>query len=454
MIENSKIDIIDSSKHIEEEVILQGWVQVLRVHGKIAFMDLRDGSGTIQVGAFSPELADTFAEFSVQDVVEIKGNVKKREERYINKKLPLGDIELEAKEARIITKSEEMPFDMAGKDLVLELPTLLDYRSLTLRHPKVSSIFKVQEVVIDSFRKFFQNKGFTEFQSPVIIPQTAEGGAEVFEVDYFGHKAFLSQSPQFYKQIMVGVFGKVFSVNKTLRAEPSITTRHLAEVTTLDTEFGFIQSWTDVLDVAESAIKNIIQEVEEKCLYELSLFDVLPPEIKSEIPRLKLREAQKIILERTGRDNTSEPDLTPEDEREIGRWAKEEKGSDFIFITHYPVEKRPFYTFEDPEDVGYTLSADLLFRGVEIMTGGQRIHDLDILEENAKKRGIDIKKSELYFQAFKYALPPEGGFSFGSERIVMQLLNLQNIREASLFPRDMERVDARFAAIEKTNSKD
>lgn len=454
MIENSKIDIIDSSKHIGEEVILQGWVQVLRVHGKIAFMDLRDGSGTIQVGAFSPELADTFAEFSVQDVVEIKGNVKKREERYINKKLPLGDIELEAKEARIITKSEEMPFDMAGKDLVLELPTLLDYRSLTLRHPKVSSIFKVQEVVIDSFRKFFQNKGFTEFQSPVIIPQTAEGGAEVFEVDYFGHKAFLSQSPQFYKQIMVGVFGKVFSVNKTLRAEPSITTRHLAEVTTLDTEFGFIQSWTDVLDVAESAIKNIIQEVEEKCLYELSLFDVLPPEIKSEIPRLKLREAQKIILERTGRDNTSEPDLTPEDEREIGRWAKEEKGSDFIFITHYPVEKRPFYTFEDPEDVGYTLSADLLFRGVEIMTGGQRIHDLEILEENAKKRGIDIKKSELYFQAFKYALPPEGGFSFGSERIVMQLLNLQNIREASLFPRDMERVDARFAAIEKTNSKD
>lgn len=454
MEEKPIISVNECLLHVGEEVILQGWVQVLRVHGKIAFMDLRDGSGIIQVGAFTPELADVFAGFSVQDVVEIKGLVKKREERYINKKLPLGEIEIEAKEAKLITKSDEMPFDMAGKDLVLELPTLLDYRSLTLRHPKVFSIFKVQEVVVDSFRNYFKEKGFTEFQSPVIIPQAAEGGAEVFEVDYFGHKAFLSQSPQFYKQILVGVFGKVFSVNKTLRAEPSITTRHLAEVTTLDTEFGFIQSWTDVLDVAENAIKKITEEVEEKCSYELSLFNVSPLEIQNKIPRLKLREAQQIIFDRTGRDNRNEPDLTPEDEREIGRWAKEDKGSDFIFITHYPVEKRPFYTYEDPEDPGYTLSADLLFRGIEIMTGGQRIHDLKILEQNAKKRGIDLKKSELYFQAFKYALPPEGGFSFGSERIVMQLLNLQNIREASLFPRDMERVDARFAVIEKTNTKD
>jgi nondiscriminating aspartyl-tRNA synthetase len=431
--------------------VLKGWVQVLRVHGKIAFLDLRDGSGIIQVGAFTPELADIFSSFSVQDVIEIQGFVKKREERYINKNLLLGGIEIEAKSAKLISKSEEMPFDMAGKELHLELPTLLDYRSLTLRHPKVSAIFKVQEVVIDSFRNFFKERGFTEFQSPVIIPQTAEGGAEVFEVDYFGHKAFLSQSPQFYKQILVGVFGKVFSVNKTLRAEPSITTRHLAEVTTLDTEFGFINSWTDVLDIAEEAIIYICHEVEEKCAYELSLFNATVPVVKDRIPRLKLREAQKIILEKTGRDNTNEPDLTPEDEREIGRWALEEKGSDFVFITHYPVEKRPFYTFEDPEDPGYTLSADMVGRGVEVMTGGQRIHELGKLLENAKKRGINLAKSELYFQAFKYAMPPEGGFSFGSERIVMQILGLSNIREASLFPRDMERVDARFSAVEKTN---
>lgn len=453
MEEKSKISILDCLDHVGEEVVLQGWVQVLRVHGKIAFMDLRDGSGIIQVGAFSPELAEIFASFSVQDVVEIHGLVKKRDERYINKNLPLGKIEIEAKDAKLISKSEEMPFDMAGKELNLELPTLLDYRSLTLRHPKVSAIFKVQEVVIDSFRNFFKEKGFTEFQSPVIIPQTAEGGAEVFEVDYFGHKAYLSQSPQFYKQILVGVFGKVFSVNKTLRAEPSITTRHLAEVTTLDTEFGFINSWSDVLDMAEEAILYICREVSEKCSYELSLFNAEIPKAEHGIPRLKLREAQNIILERTGRDNLREPDLTPEDEREIGRWAFEEKQSDFVFISHYPVEKRPFYTFEDPDDVGYTLSADMIGRGVEVMTGGQRIHEIEKLKENAKKRGINLEKSELYFQAFKYGMPPEGGFSFGSERIVMQILGLSNIREASLFPRDMERVDARFSAVEKSNPK-
>lgn len=448
----AKLGVVDCLDHIGEEIVLQGWVQVLRVHGKIAFMDLRDGSGIIQVGAFNAELANTFASFSVQDVVEIKGLVKKREERYINKKLPLGEIEIEAKEAKLISKSAEMPFDMAGKDLNLELPTLLDYRALTLRHPKVSSIFKIQEAVIDSFRNFFKEKGFTEFQAPVIIPQTAEGGSEVFEVEYFGHKAFLSQSPQFYKQILVGVFGKVFSVNKTLRAEPSITTRHLAEVTTLDTEFGFINSWSEVLDVAEEVIKYICNEVHEKCAYELSLHSATVPQVKDTIPRLKLREAQDIILQRTGRDNRKEPDLTPEDEREISKWAIEEKGSDFVFITHYPVEKRPFYTYEDPEDPGFTLSADMLCRGLEIMTGGQRIHELKTLEESAKKRGIDLQKSELYLQAFKYAMPPEGGFSFGSERVVMQILGLSNVREASLFPRDMERVDVRFSAVEKDSN--
>ncbi len=430
---------------IGQEVVLEGWVSVVRAHGKIAFIDLRDRTGVMQIGAFEGDLPSDFAKLGSQDVVRITGIVKARGEKYVNKSSILGTIEIEAKGLEVIQKSAEMPFDMGGKDLNLELPTLLDNRGLTLRHPKVAAIFKVQETVIDAFRKSLQEKGFTEFQAPVIIPQGAEGGAEVFEIDYFGKKAYLSQSPQFYKQILVGVFERVFSVNKTLRAEPSITTRHLAEVTTLDAEFGYINSWTDVLDMAEYVVRFVFDQVALKNGAELEMYGATVPQIASEIPRLKLREAQKIILERTGRDNINEPDLTPEDEREICKWSLEEKGSDLVFITHYPVEKRPFYTYEDPQDPGYTLSVDLIGRGTEWMTGGQRIHTLEKLVENAKKRNIDLAKSELYFQAFKYGMPPEGGFSFGSERVTMHILGLQNVREASLFPRDMERVDTRFA---------
>lgn len=444
---------IECLEKIGETVVLEGYVAVVRAHGKIAFIDLRDRSGVIQIGAFEGDLPQEFGKLGTQDVIRIEGLVKERGERYVNPNLPTGTIEIEAKKLTVIQKSQEMPFDMAGKDLNLELPTLLDYRGLTLRHPKVSSIFKVQEAVIDSFRKALQEKGFTEFQAPVIIPQGAEGGAEVFEVDYFGKKAYLSQSPQFYKQILVGVFERVFSVNKTLRAEPSITTRHLAEATTLDAEFGFINSWTDVLDMAEYVIRYVFDYVEHHCGVELALHNATVPVVTSGIPRVKLREAQEIILKRTGRDNRSEPDLTPEDEREICRWSMEEKGSELVFVTHYPVEKRPFYTYEDPEDLGYTLSADLIGRGTEWMTGGQRINNLEKLTDNAKKRGIDLQKSELYFQAFKYAIPPEGGFSFGSERITMHILGLSNVREASLFPRDMERVDTRFTAVHEKDTE-
>jgi nondiscriminating aspartyl-tRNA synthetase len=307
--------------------------------------------------------------------------------------------------------------------------------------------------VIDAFREALQKKDFTEFQAPVIIPQTAEGGSEVFEVKYFEYKAFLAQSPQFYKQILVGVFERVFSVNKTLRAEPSVTTRHLTEVTTLDAEQGFIEDWTELMDTVEYVIKYIFERVEKECAKELKLFSVTVPKTSNPIPRLKLREVQDIIFKRTGRDNRNEPDLQPDDEKEICKWALEEKGSELIFVTHYPVEKRPFYTYEDPEDPGYTLSFDLLGRGTEWLTGGQRIHQLDKLTENAKRRGIDLQKSELYIQAFKYGMPPEGGFSFGSERITMHILELQNVREASLFPRDMERVDIRLSTLNQEKVK-
>lgn len=439
--------ISETVNYVGKKVTVEGWVHLRRDHGKLIFFNLRDRSGFLQIvvnAKGSPSAYEAAKELRPEFAVKIIGEVKKRPENAMDKSSVAGSVELIAQKIIVLSKSEVLPFDMGGKDLDLELSTLLDHRGLTLRHPKISAIFKVQETLIDAFRIACRKKDFIEFQSPVIIPQGAEGGSEVFEIKYFDHKAFLSQSPQFYKQIMVGVFERVFTVNKTLRAEPSVTARHLTEVTTLDAEFGFIDSWLDVMDMAEYVIKFMIDRVNSQNSDVLKIYSATSPKVSAKIPRIKLREAQEIIFKRTGRDNRQEPDLQPEDEREICRWSLEEKESDLVFVTHYPVSKRPFYTCEDPQDLGYTLSFDLIGRGTEWMTGGQRINNYNKLVENASMRGVDLKKSEIYLQAFRYGMPSEGGFSFGSERITMHILGLKNIREASLFPRDMERVDERL----------
>lgn len=439
--------ISETINRINEKVLVEGWIHLRRDHGKLIFFTLRDRSGFIQIvvnAKVSKKAYEAAKEIRMEFAVRIEGIVKKRPEDAVDKNSKTGSVELEAHEIAILQPAQVLPFDMGGKDLNLELPTLLDNRGLTLRHPKIAGIFKVQETLIDSFRVACKKRGFVEFQSPVIIPQGAEGGSDVFEIKYFDHKAYLSQSPQFYKQIMVGVFERVFTVNKTLRAEPSVTTRHLTEATTLDAEFGFIDSWLEVMDMAEYVIKFMIDSVNSQNSDILKMYNATSLKIPPKIPRIKLREAQEIIFRRKHRDNRQEPDFSPEDEREICKWALEEKDSDLIFVTHYPVSKRPFYTLEDPKDPGYTLSFDLIGCGTEWMTGGQRINDYKKLIENASMRGVDLKKSEIYLQAFRYGMPAEGGFSFGSERITMHILGLQNVREASLFPRDMERVDEKL----------
>lgn len=441
--------ITDLLSLVGKKILIAGYVQTKRDHGKITFVDVVDRSGTVQVVGSN----DNFRQLSPYDVVEIEGNVNNRPESMANEKIPTGKIEIKAEKLQTLSKAQELPFDMNMQTLDLELPTLLDFRGLTLRHNKIKAIFKVQEAVIDEFRQSLKRRDFTEFQSPVIIPQGAEGGAEVFEVKYFDYKAYLAQSPQFYKQILVPVFERVFTVNKTLRAEPSVTTRHLTEVTTLDAEFGYIDSWQELMDMAEDVIKDIFKRVEKDCTRELELLEATIPKVPAKIPRIKLAEAQQIIFERTKRDSRKEVDLAPEDEREICKWSLDEHKSDLIFITHYPTSKRPFYTHEDPEDPKHTLSFDLLGRGTEWLTGGQRINDLDTLIKKAKERNVDLAKSELYLQAFKYGMPPEGGFSFGSERITMHILNLKNVREASLFPRDMERVDVRLSTLQPKKNK-
>jgi len=435
--------ITDSVTKIDEKVRLEGWVNTIRDHGKITFIDLRDRSGVIQC------VGSNLEHVSPESVIEIIGKVAKRPEKLVNSKLKTGSVEIQIESLRIISPAAELPFDMGTEELNLDLPTLLDYRSLTLRHIKQQAIFKVQSVIIDAFRKSLLDKEFLEFQAPSVISAVPEGGAEVFKIKYFDHEAYLSQSPQLYKSLLVGIFERVFSVNQLFRAEPSVTTRHLAEATSLDAEFGFIDSWKDVVDMEEYVVRYIFSEVEKECKDELALFNATLPKISDKIPLLKLREAQEIIFKRTGRDVRTEKDLSPEDEREICKWSLEEKGSELIFISHFPTKSKPFYVFPDPEDPTYGFSVDLLGRGVEWSSGGQRLNDYKDIIDHVREWGLKEEDVELYLQSFKFGVPPLGGFALGAERVTMHILGLKNVREASLFPRDMERVDVRLSRVKE-----
>lgn len=433
--------ILDCNSKVGESVKICGWVQTRRDHGKIVFLDILDRSGVIQVVASG----DVTGQLHSQDVVCIKGQVNKRPENLINPNLPTGSIEIQAEKVDLLSKAQDLPFDMGGKELNLQLPTLLDYRSLTLRHPKIKKIFKIQDAILDAFRKSAEKLDCIEIVVPTITAASTEGGAEVFRVDYYGYKGFLAQSPQLYKQIMVPVFERVFTIAKAYRAEPSVTTYHISESTQMDCEFGFV-TFEELLDYLETVAKDIISQATESCRDILEEFGVQPPRLHK-IPRLTLREAQEIIYKEFGRDIRQEKDLSRADEVDICQWAKEKHGSDLVTVTHFPTKKRAFYTMPDPKDSEYSLSYDVLFKGLEIASGSQRISDYQRLVEAIKDRGMDPKNFEMYLQAFKYGMPEEGGFSFGLERITMFLLGLANIREASLFPRDMERVDVRLSTL-------
>lgn len=435
--------IRDTVNQIGQQVKLKGWVNNKRDFGKLTFIDLRDFSAKVQLVGFQK-----MSELGIQDAIEITGTVKERSEKTINPDLLTGKIEVDVDSYQVIAQSQTPPFDITKEDLDLELPTLLDNRGLTLRHPKVQAIFKVQAVIVEAFRQFFHQAGFTEFQAPVIVPEIAEGGSEVFEINYFGKKAYLTQSPQLYKQIAVSAFERVYSVNKVFRAEPSVTTRHLTEVVSLDAEVAFIEKWQNVRDLEESCIKFILGQVGEKCSRELSLYNASIPATVDSTPTLSLTEAQQKIFDRTGRDCRGEKDLNPEDEKDICRLVKEETGSDLVFIYGYPTRKKPFYVYADPKHPEFNEGLDLLCRGVEWSSGGRRVNDYKQLMEHVKEWNMDPDKISLFLQAFKYGVPPEGGFALGLERLTMQILSLGNIREASMFPRDMDRIDTKLSQKE------
>ncbi len=443
-----RIYIKDLKENVGKEVTIAGWVDVRRDQGKMVFFDMRDMTGTVQcVGLPSRAgVVEIGKEIRPEWVLKINGIVNQRPEKNIKTGVLNGDVELEVTNIEVLSKAKELPFDMSLNGYNLDLTTELDNRALVLRHPKIQAVFKVQETVIDAFREYLKQNKFFEFQAPAITPATAEGGAEVFQVDYFGKKAFLTQSPQLYKQIIMSAFERCFSVNKVFRAEPSSTTRHLTEIVSLDAEMSFIDSWTDVRDMAEETVRYILKQVELKNSEHLKLLNSTLPVMIDKTPTLSLREVQQKIFEKFGRDVRGEKDTNPQDEREICEIIKEETGSDFVFIYGYPTRKKPFYVYPDPEEPEYNQGMDLLCRGVEWLSGGRRINDYEQLMKHVEIWKMDPEKVKMFLEAFKYGVPPEGGFALGAERITMQILNLKNIREATMFPRDMNRIDEKLNA--------
>ncbi len=408
-------------KHVGETVSVSGWVDVRRDQGKMVFFDFRDRSGSVQ-GVVLPKsnAMETAKDVRSEYVVRVGGVVNKRPEKNTQANRQNGEIELEIISIEVLSKAE-IPFELGAE---VNLDTYLDHQPYTLRSQKARDIFKVQGTIIQAFRDSMRTQDFVEFQAPALVGGDAEGGAAAFEVEYYyDHKAYLATSPQFYKQIMVGVFERAFTTPKVFRGEKHSTTRHLSEYSSLDFEMGFIKDHLDVMAVLTQTIRHIVDRT--------GLSVALP----KEIPVLKLREAQKIL------GVSEDPDLEPEHERAICAWALKEKGSDFVFVTHYPVSKRPFYTYEDEADPGYTKSFDLLFRGLEVTTGGQRIHTYEHLVERIKDKGLDPEKFSFYLEAFKVGMPPHGGSATGLERLTARLLNLPNVKEATLFPRDLNRID-------------
>ncbi|EKE15752.1 MAG: hypothetical protein ACD_11C00107G0005 [uncultured bacterium] len=435
-----RILISETVKHIGEIVKLAGWVNVRRDHGKLIFIDLRDRSGLIQM-VILPNNEDAYKaakETRSEFIIEIEGLVKERPGKAKNENISTGGVEIEVQKLKVITKPEvELPVDISDDDFNLHLETLLDNRVITLRNKKVSAIFKIYSEILKAYAETMRKDGFVEIKTPKILSSATEGGANFFKIKYFEREAYLAQSPQFYKQAGAGVFERVFEIGTVFRAEPHYTTRHVNEFTGLDAEMAFVDSFEDVMDELEKTMGIIMDSVSKNCQAELAMYgaEILPME---KIPRIKLIEALEILEKEYGKKMET-VDIDGEGERMICEWAKKNHNSDFVFLTHYPANIRPFYSMPsaNPKE---TETFDLLFRGVEIASGGQRINDYNQLVESIKKHKLKPEDFEHYLDIFKYGIPPHGGWGLGSERIAQKILGLGSIKEAVLFPRDVKRL--------------
>lgn len=429
-----KIRTVEVARHVGQRIRVAGWLQQRRRHGRISFLVLRDGWGTIQAVTESAAQVARLEQIGLESVVAIEGSV-------VAMPQAPGGIELHQIEVTVITPvGETPPVALNKKQLNASLPTLLDHATVANRHIRRRAVLRLSAGVMAGFRRTLSAQHFTEIQTPKLVASATESGANVFKLQYFGHPAYLAQSPQFYKQIMVGVFERVFEVGPVFRAEPHNTSRHISQYISLDVEFGFIEDHFTVMAMLEAVLAGILVHLNEAYTTELETLGVALPPLKRPFPHLHFRDAKALIKARQP-DIAIEPfDLAPAEERWLGDWASREHGSDFLFVTGYPMVKRPFYTHPDPEQPAYSNSFDLLFRGVELVTGGQRSHRYSDYIAALDKAALPIEPFGTYLEAFRFGMPPHGGFAIGLERFVMQLLGLPNIRLAALFPRDVQRL--------------
>lgn len=417
-----------------KEIRMNGAVHTIRHMGEVAFIILRKSRGLVQC-VYEAGITDfDIRELKEESAVEVMGVVKAEE------RAPQG-FEIRLKEIRVLSRpAEPLPLAVSKWKLNTSLEAKLSLRPISLRNVRERAKFKIQEGIVRGFRDYLLSRDFTEIRTPKIVARGAEGGSNVFKLEYFNKKAELGQSPQFYKQTMVGVYDRVFEAAPVFRAEKHNTTRHLNEYTSLDFEMGYIDSFRDVMDMETGMLQYVMKLLEQDYKKELDMLGVTLPEV-GRIPAVRFDQAKELVSRKYDRKIRNPYDLEPEEELLIGRYFQEEYGSDFVFVTHYPSKKRPFYAMDDPADPRFTLSFDLLFRGLEVTTGGQRIHDYREITAKMEKRGMDPEDIASYLMIFKYGMPPHGGLGIGLERLTMRLLDEQNVREASLFPRDVTRLE-------------
>jgi nondiscriminating aspartyl-tRNA synthetase len=420
----------DLPGHIGERITIAGWLQRSRELKSVTFLIIRDRSGTAQV-VMPPGPPLDLPE---ETVLQVEGLVTASDQA------PGG---AEITEPALIALSAPAlppPFDLYRPTLTAALPTILDHAPTTLRHPLLRAGFEVAAAGAHGYRAALDGLGFTEIFTPKVVESATESGANVFALDYFGRPAYLAQSPQFYKQAMVGVFERVYEVGPVFRAEPSDTARHLAQYTSLDAELGFIRDHHDVMAVCRDAVAGMIDSVRERAGAQMRLLGAELPSVAKEIPWIHFADAMELISRATGEDVTAEPDLAPAHERWLCEWSAREYGSDFIFVTGFPLASKPFYTHPDPGQPRYSNGFDLLFRGMEIVTGGQRLHRHEDYLAALAARGERPDAYAGYLQVFEHGMPPHGGFALGLERWAARMTGAANVRQVTMFPRDLHRL--------------
>lgn len=434
---------------IGERVVIKGWLNSARILGKIAFIVVRDRGGMVQVVIESKEQIDVLKPIQPGSILEIEAEVKETDQTGMGIELANPDLKI------LYSVTDPLPIEYNKPELNADMDTILDYRSLTLRNEKVRAVFKIQATLVKAYREFLTNEGFTEFFGPNIIGASSEGGTELFTVNYFDQEVNLSQSAQLYKQMMVGVNERVFALMKCFRAEKSNTRRHLTEATQFEFEMGFIEDFSEVMDMLEQVVKYMVKTVSEENSKELKVLgtDLVKAPEENSFPRVTFKEALQIYFDRTGIDERDEIDLSPNAEKELCAYAREKFGTDFIFVTHFLRKKTAFYAHPNEENPEVTNYFDLLCREAEIVSGGQRIHEHDMLVESLKLKGLNPEDFTDYLAIFKYGMPKHGGFGMGMERFTMLLLGLQNIREATLFPSDPKRVASVRLATQKMSGE-